>query len=334
MLSFIYRLLSRFKTQDEITQDMQLTFEEAQAYARVRGWWSYSIFAVKEIGGLFGLPTKERWWLRTAGWALAGLAAGWIVSYFVPERFTSEATLRLVPGIISQDLLPQDAMDLQNLLEKQKPIVLSRNGLITIVNNFDLYKGERQREPMEDVVDGFRKSVRIELAGPKVIRVAFTYPDRLLARKVTADLVNWLISQNVTQSSSAASESVQFFQDEVDMLGKSWLTASATVKTTPASDPRYELLVLERDLKQKEYESTAQKLGIVKTLRDMESRGQGPSLGLLDEPTLPQEADTPSSVILLAGLGCGFAIGLLIALWRALRRTTPDFGVPSAVKPA
>lgn len=50
MLSFFYRLLSRFKAQDDITQDMRRTFEEARVDARARGWWSYSIFALKEIG--------------------------------------------------------------------------------------------------------------------------------------------------------------------------------------------------------------------------------------------------------------------------------------------
>jgi hypothetical protein len=173
MLTFLYRLLSRFKIQDDVTQDMQLTFEDARTDARARGWWSYSIFAVKEIGGLLGLPTAERWWLRTAGWSLAGLAAGWIVSLILPAQYTSEATLRLVPAMVSQDLLPHDPLDFDRLLDSGRTMVLSRNVLVTIVNNFDLYKSERRRESMEDVVEeNFRKSVRIELGGQ-------AYPSRL-----------------------------------------------------------------------------------------------------------------------------------------------------------
>ncbi len=333
MLSFIYRLLSRFKTQDEITQDMQLTIEHARADARARGWWSYSIFAIREIGGLFGLPTKEHWWLRTAGWALAGLAAGWIASFLLPARYTSEAILHMVPAMVSQDLLPHDPVDVENLMQRDKPIVLSRNVIITIINNFDLYRGERRGEPMEDVVEEFRKSVHIELSGANFIRVAFTYPDRLLANKVTSDLVGRVISETITQRSNIAAETTQFFQDEVDKVGKSWLEASANVKATSASDPRYELLVLQRDQKRKEYESAAQKLGTAQTLKDLASRGQDMTLELLDAASLPQEPDTPSSVILLTGLGCGAAIGILSVLWRALRRTKPDI-VPSAVEPA
>ena len=231
------------------------------------------------------VPAVQRWLLRTAGWGLSGLAAGWLVSFVLPEPYTSEATLQVVPATVFQDLLPHESVDVQNLLDREKPMVLSRNVLTTIVNNFDLYRSERRREPMEDVIDEFRKAVRIELSGAKLIRVAFTYPDRLLANKVTQDLASRIISEN---------------------------------------------LILERDQKRKEYESMAQKLETTKILNDLASRGQDTRLELLDAATMPQEPDTPPWVIGLIGLGCGLAVGLLTALWRALRRTKPEIGVPSA----
>jgi uncharacterized protein involved in exopolysaccharide biosynthesis len=334
MLSFFYHLLSRFKTQDDITLDMQRTFEDARTDARSRGWWSYTAFAVREIGGLFNLPNARLWWLRIVGWSLAGLAVGWIASFIMPVRYTSEATLHLVAATVSQDLLPHDPVDVENLMERDKPIVLSRNVFITIVNNFDLYKTERRREPMEDVVEEFRKSVHIELSGANFIRIAFTYPDRLLANKVTSDLAGRVISETITQRSNMASENALFFQDQVDAVGKSWLQASAIVKATPSSDPRYELLVLQRDQQRKEYESMAQKLATVQTLKDLANRGQDVRIELLDAASLPEQPDTPQSIVQFVGLGCGFVVGLLIVLWRALRRTPPGFASPSAVEPA
>ena len=176
----------------------------------------------------------RRWWVQVAIMGLAGLAVGWIVSFVRPERYTSEATLRLEPATVSQDLLPHDPVDVENLMERDKPSVLSRNVIITIINNFDLYRGERSREPMEDVVEEFRKSVHIELSGANFIRVAFTYPDRVLANKVTSDLVGRVISETITQRSNMATETTQFFKDEVDSIGKSWLQASVSVKATSA----------------------------------------------------------------------------------------------------
>lgn len=276
----------------------------------------------------------RRWWLQVAIVGLVGLAAGWIVSLLLPERYTSEATLRLVPSTISQDLLPHGPVDVQNVLERERPGILSRNVLMTIVNNLDLYPSERKREPMEDVVEEFRNSVRIELSAPTAIRVAFTYSDRLLAQKVTQDVVSRLVSENITTGSNIASANVQFFRDETDSLGKSWLRASALVKATPASDPRYELLVLERDQERKQYELLAQKLQTAQLWKELAGRGQDARLELLDAASLPQQADTPLSIILLAGFGSGVVVGALGVLWQTLRRSTPDFGVSSAVEPA
>ena len=272
-------------------------------------------FLRRQVHGVSG---AQRWLLRTIGWTLAGLAAGWVISFVLPEHYTSEATLQIVPSAVSQDLLPHDAFDLQKLLDRVKPVVFSRNMLATIVNNFDLYKSERQREPMEDVVDEFKKAIRIELSGTKVIQVAFTYPEPLPANKVTQDLVSRIISQNLMLNTR--DESVLFFKDEVDTLGKSWLQANASVKATPATDPRYELLVLERDQKRKAYESMAQKLGTVQILKDLASRGQDTRLELLDAASLPEEPDTPRSFLGLIGLGCGLAAALLISVWRTLAR--------------
>ncbi|MBZ5674785.1 MAG: hypothetical protein LAP61_11105 [Acidobacteriia bacterium] len=279
-------------------------------------------------------PTAERWWIRIGGWALVGLAAGFLISFLLPARYTSEATLRLVPAIVSQDLVPHDTVDVGRLLELVKPIVLSRNVIMTIINNLDLYPGERKREPMEDVIEEFRKVVRIDSSGEKLIHVAFTYPEPGLANKVTRDLVSRIIAQMLTERANLSVQSVGFFQYEVDQLSKSWLELSSSVKTTPASDPRYELLLLARDQKRKEYESAAQKLGTAEMLKDLASRGQDVRLEQLDEPILPQEPDTPPSFVGLIGLGCGLAVGLFTTLWQTLRRTPPGFSIPAAEEPA
>jgi len=278
-------------------------------------------------------PTAERWWIRIGGWALSGLAAGFVISFLLPTRYTSEATLRLVPAMMSQDLVPHDTVDFGHLVEMTKP-TLSRNVITTIINNFDLYPGERKRVPMEDVIEDFRKVVRIDSAGEKLIHVAFTYRDARLASKVTQDLVSRIISEMLTQRSNMSIESVQFFKDEVDQVGQSWLKLSASVKATPASDPRYELLVLARDQKRKEYESIAQKLGTAQMLKDLANRGQDVRLEQLDAASMPEEPDTPPSLVVLIGLGCGLAVGLLTTLWQTLRRKPLGFSVSDAVETA
>src|SRR5579862_483521 len=97
--------------------------------------------------------------------------------------------------MVSQDLLPHDAVDVDRLLDFERSMALSRNVITTVINNFDLYPNYRKREPMDDLVKDFRKSVRIERSGADLIQVAFNYgdsrpgeDDRILAQKVVQDL--------------------------------------------------------------------------------------------------------------------------------------------------
>ena len=91
----------------------------------------------------------------------------------------------------------------------------ARNVLITIINNYDLYKSERKRMPMEDVVENvMRKNVRIDpvMAGSNgrnvpAFTVRFTYEDRLMATRVVQDLDSRFISANQTDRSSASNQS-------------------------------------------------------------------------------------------------------------------------------
>jgi hypothetical protein len=168
----------------------------------------------------------------------------------------------------------------------------------------------------------------MERSGENLIRITFTYPDGRLANKVTQDLVSRVIAENISRTSARANATFQFFNDEVDQLGKSWLQASASVKSTAPSDPRYELLTLDRDQKRKEYESVVQKLGTLGILKDLANQGQDMRLELLDAASLPQDPDTAASIVWLAGLGCGVAVGLLAELRRSLRTASSDLTVP------
>jgi len=106
--------------------------------------------------------------------------------------------------------------------------VLSRNVLITIVNNFDLYKSERLRMPMEDVVENImRKDVHITpvMAGSNgrnvpAFTVSFKYEDRLMATRVVQELDGRFISANKSDRSNASTQSKDFFQEQADQAKK------------------------------------------------------------------------------------------------------------------
>jgi hypothetical protein len=84
---------------------------------------------------------------------------------------------------------------------------LSRANLSEIIQrpSLQLYKKERARVPMNEVVENMRKDIRIAPRGDGVVEVAFAYPDRAKAQATTAALVNRLaISMTSIRQNSAS----------------------------------------------------------------------------------------------------------------------------------
>ena len=170
---------------------------------------------------------------RHKGWIfgpfLLTLVASVVGVYLWPDSYDSVAVVKIVPQQVPQNMVQSSITnDLADRINSMATTVLSRNVLTTIINNFDLYKSERRRLPMEDVIDNMmRANVHIDPimvgSGSRAVpafNVRFTYPDRLLANKVVADIVQRFISENLTNRSNATTETTQFLKDNADQAKK------------------------------------------------------------------------------------------------------------------
>jgi polysaccharide chain length determinant protein (PEP-CTERM system associated) len=170
---------------------------------------------------------------RHKGWIfgpfLLTLVASVVGVYLWPDSYDSVAMVKIVPQQVPQNMV-QSAItnDLSDRINSMATTVLSRNVLTTIINNFDLYKSERKLLPMEDVIDNvMRPNVDIKPiifgSGTRAVpafNVRFTYKDRLLANRVTSDIVQRFISVNLTDRSNATSETTGFLKDQADQARK------------------------------------------------------------------------------------------------------------------
>jgi protein tyrosine kinase modulator len=170
---------------------------------------------------------------RHKGWIfgpfLLTLVASVVGVYLWPDSYESVAMVKIVPQQVPQNMVQSSiSNDLADRINSMATTVLSRNVLTTIINNFDLYKSERRRMPMEDVVENvMRKDIHIipMMTGPNgrsvpAFNVQFSYPDRFLANKVVANIVERFISENLTNRSNITTESTQFFKDNADKAKK------------------------------------------------------------------------------------------------------------------
>src|ERR1035441_9788938 len=162
-----------------------------------------------DIEDYIDMLRRYRSWL--IGPMFCGLVVAVVVAFMWPDTYVSQAVMRITPQQISDRLVPTVVnMQMQQRLQQMQQEILSRGSLSELIQrpSLDLYRKERQRYPMEDIVQDMRnKAIHIqsvEVAGGGAGRIAsaftisFAYPDRFKAQAVVRELVTKFTEQNVT----------------------------------------------------------------------------------------------------------------------------------------
>jgi hypothetical protein len=213
--------------------------------------------------------------------AIAGAVVSVGASFTVPPTYVSSAVMSVTPQPdplrpVSPQALRQRSAD---FIVRAEGNILSRQSLATLIHDpsLDLYKKERARMPMEDVVELMRRNIRIEAISskhdgltPMVFRVTFSYPDRVKAQATVRALTLRLTQENEFVNRYRESEYQELWHD---------MAAAHLAK--PAPPPPVADSVV----------------------------------GVLDPPSLPKESMGPGPIAFVAwGLGAGLLLGLLAAL--------------------
>jgi polysaccharide chain length determinant protein (PEP-CTERM system associated) len=168
---------------------------------------------------------RYRSWL--IGPMFAGLVVAVVVAFLWPDTYVSTAVMRITPQQISDRLVPTVVnMQMQQRLQQMQQEILSRGSLSELIQrpSLDLYRKERNRYPMEDIVQDMRnKAIRIqtvEIGGgggrmASAFTISFSYPDRFKAQAVVRELVTKFTEQNVTVQRNQANLTSQFLNDEM-----------------------------------------------------------------------------------------------------------------------
>jgi hypothetical protein len=115
---------------------------------------------------------------------------------FSSRMYLSAATVRLTPSPGA----PANDAGAAGLQLQILPELLSRGRLAELIQRLDLYPNERQRYPLEEVIQQMRASIRVQVAPRQsAFTVSFQYPDRAKARQVASEL-----SARVVQAIEAA----------------------------------------------------------------------------------------------------------------------------------
>jgi hypothetical protein len=95
------------------------------------------------------------------------------------------------------------------------------------------------------------------------------------------------------------------------------------INSAPAGEKSYSDLLRGRDLARDKYLDLEGRLGKAQLSQDLETRGQGEKLELLDAPTVPQYPTEPKRPMVIGiGAGLGLLLGIVIAAAREMKDTS------------
>jgi len=176
------------------------------------------------------IATRRRWWaLGTAcGVALATIAVSW----FLPNRYTSTATLIVVRQQVPQRYVtPNDTSDLSSALQAMKQEVLSRPRLLKMINDFGLYPKQRKHLAPEQLIALMLSNIDIvpiieDPLSPiprrdfDAFKISFITENALLAQQITNTLTSLFTSEYLRSRSEQATNTTEFLNEQLDAKRK------------------------------------------------------------------------------------------------------------------
>lgn len=131
-------------------------------------------------------------WKVTAVTALCGAVIGGGIALLMSANFVASTTLEIGPGAASWE-------------NRAQVLVLSRASLTEIIQrpSLDLYRAERTRVPIEDVIAAMRDAVRVRrIDGTSSVLVSFEYSDPKRA-EATVAVLGARMADEITRAASA-----------------------------------------------------------------------------------------------------------------------------------
>jgi succinoglycan biosynthesis transport protein ExoP len=168
-----------------------------------------------------GIARRRRWYFVLP--LFIGWAAIWGASWVLPSTYKSGTTIIVEQPTVSKELVPSNVNDdLQDRLQSITQQILSRTRLLHIIDDLGLYADRRARSSPDDLVNRMRKDTDIELvraAGSQELtsfNISFTAHDPQTAQRVTSELTNLFINENLEIQDRESHDTTSFFEHELE----------------------------------------------------------------------------------------------------------------------
>jgi polysaccharide chain length determinant protein (PEP-CTERM system associated) len=180
-----------------------------------------------DVEDYFDILRRHKAWIL--GPAFAALVVSTVVACLWPDTYISTGTIRVVPSQVPESYVPSNVnSQMSQRINSMYQTISSRGNLTNIINLYDLYRRDRARKPMEDIVEQMRRDIKIGSVRPlsqgdreiSAFQISFAYDNRIVAQKVTADLVSRFMTENTRERTTQSVLTTQFLKDQLENAKK------------------------------------------------------------------------------------------------------------------
>jgi len=172
-----------------------------------------------------GAIIRHRWWVLLP--AAAIIIATAVLLALLPNRYTSEATIIVVQQSVPERyVVPTATTDLNRVLEAMMQEVLSRPQLLALIDEFGLYRKERQHLAPERMLSRMRDDIDVKPLEPlggssdkkdlNAFKISFTASTPLIAQEVTSRLTSLFIQTNLNSRARQATNTTSFLHEQLE----------------------------------------------------------------------------------------------------------------------
>ncbi len=154
--------------------------------------------------------------------ALSGVSV--TLAAVLPPVFKAQARLLVespqIPGEMAASTVQTRAPEALQIIQQR---LLTRANLLDMAQRLRIYEGRPALNP-DDIVEDMRRRTEITLpnaaSDAAFVSVSFAAQTGELSAQVTNDFVTLILQENVALRTATSSQTLAFFQQEVDRLGK------------------------------------------------------------------------------------------------------------------
>jgi len=139
----------------------------------------------------------------------------------MPERFKSSTTILVVPQRVPENYIKSTiSIKIEDRLGTIKQQVLSRTRLVAVMEELALFKEDRKKKPVEEVVEDMRKRIGIEVRHTDAFTLSFVHENRQMAMLTTSRLASFFIDENLKNREQQAVGTADFLDSQLQETKK------------------------------------------------------------------------------------------------------------------